>query len=74
MLTVSFQGTALSRSERERLALERQVRAWIPAPSPSDLIPPALLLPRSEPLVPVREWSVLSVDRGTPFLGDCFGF
>lgn len=74
MLTVSFQGTRLTPSERRRLEQQRCARAAFPAPSIAELVPLELVSStRSVPDV-VRPWSVDFVARGTPFVGDCFGF
>lgn len=76
MKTVSFQGTALTDSERRRLNASRR-------PDPllnthlSELVSNSLAEDSARKATgqpPARQWQLITHQRGTPYVGDIFIF
>ncbi len=65
MRTVSFQGATLSASERRSLELRRRAMAATLQ---------ALEQHKEQGGKPEKVWSTISNEKGTPFLGDVFGW
>ena len=75
MRTVSFQGTHLTSSQRRRIAEQQQVRQAFLNPHLAQIVDDVLSRPASpERYKKPKEWFLESTARGTPFVGDCFGF
>lgn len=72
MKSVSFQGVQLSAGQRRTLALRQQVRRQFLAPELEESV--QLALRRAEEQGDDRKFRLESVSRGTPWVGDCFGF
>lgn len=77
MRSVSLQGTQLSASERRSLELRQQVRASFINPvlqAQVDLTVAKLDQRKEEGAKPERVWFNDRTEKGTPFLGDVFGY
>lgn len=77
MRMVSFQGTQLSASERRSLEFRQQVRSSFINPvlqAQVDLTLANLDQRKEEGAKPVRVWFPDRTEKGTPFVGDVFGF
>lgn len=77
MRVASFQGTSLSRSQRERLDQFRQVRASIDKTVLQQQVAEtfaALEQHKAQGIKPERQWFVVINERGTPCVADAFGF
>lgn len=77
MRTVSLQGTQLSASERRSIELRRQVQASFINPvlqAQVDQINTQLDQRKEQGAKPERVWFVEVSEKGTPWLGDVFGF
>lgn len=70
--TVSHQGAHLSASQRRTLALRQQVQASFMNTHLTAMVNDALA--KSETAKPERIWFVDRTEKGTPFVGDAFGF
>lgn len=77
MRTVSFQGLQLSQAQRRQLAFQQQARqAFMNSQLAQQVeqIERAVAQRREEGAKPERVWTVETNSRGTPWLGDVFGF
>lgn len=77
MRTVSFKGTQLSASERRSLELRQQVRATFINPvlqAQVDQTLAQLDQRKEQGAKPERLWFHDRSEKGTPYLGDVFGF
>lgn len=70
--SVSHQGVQLSESQRRTLVLRQQVQATFMNDHLTAMVTEALV--KSETAKPERIWFVDRTEKGTPFLGDAFGF
>lgn len=78
-LTASFQGTRLTSSERARIALQQQVRRSFLSDHLSAQVEQALsnvqrLKEQGGQLENPNKYHLEYTAKGTPFLGDVFGF
>ncbi|MGX5219387.1 hypothetical protein ACVTMO_12205 [Pseudomonas segetis] len=77
MRTVSFQGTQLSASERRSLELRRQVQASFLNPALQVQVDQTfeyLDKRKEQGAKPEKIWVLDYSTKGTPFLGDVFGY
>ena len=77
MKTVSFQGTQITAGQRRQLAFQQQTRAAFLNPVLAESIDQTiqLLAERKEQgAKPERVWFRDYESKGTPFVGDCFGY
>ncbi|MBK57302.1 MAG: hypothetical protein CML01_00500 [Pseudomonas sp.] len=80
MRTVSFQGTQLSKSQRDRLAFQQQTRAGFLNNHLQQQVDETLaaLQARKEqgtpPVKPERKWFLEYQAKGTPCVAELFGF
>ena len=77
MKTVSFQGTQITAGQRRQLAFQQQARAAFLNPVLAESIDQTiqLLAERKEQgAKPERVWFLDYESKGTPFVGDCFGY
>ncbi len=78
--TVSFQGTQLSPRQRQQLAFQQQTRAAFLNTHLQQQVDDTLaaLQQRKEqgaaPVKPERQWTLDYAAKGTPFVGDAFGY
>lgn len=77
MRTVSFQGTQLSASERRSIELRRQVQATFINPALQAQVDQTLAQldqRKAQGAKPERVWFNDKTEKGTPWLGDIFGY
>ena len=77
MRIASFQGTSLSRSQRERLEQSRRVQASINTTVLQQQVSETLAAVqqrKEQGAKPERQWFVIVDERGTPCFADAFGF
>ncbi|ASA29703.1 hypothetical protein ACGHAZ_006332 [Pseudomonas aeruginosa] len=77
MRTVSFQGATLSGSERRSSQLRQQVRAAVNQSVLQQQVAAtlnALEQHKEQGGKPEKVWSTISNEKGTPWVGDVFGW
>ncbi|HGM6277354.1 TPA: hypothetical protein ACKSCR_005953 [Pseudomonas aeruginosa] len=76
MRTVSFQGSTLSASERRSLELRQRAMAAVSQTVLQQVAATlqALEQHKEQGGKPEKVWSTISNEKGTPFLGDVFGW
>lgn len=77
MRTVSFQGATLSASERRSAQLRQQVRAAVNQSVLQQQVAAtlqALEQHKEQGGKPEKVWSTISNEKGTPWVGDVFGW
>ncbi|BAQ40043.1 hypothetical protein LZL78_33135 [Pseudomonas aeruginosa] len=77
MRTISFQGDGLSASQYRSIQLRQQVRAAVNQSVLQQQVAAtlqALEQHKEQGGKPERVWSTISNEKGTPFLGDVFGW
>lgn len=77
MKTVSFQGTQLSASQRRNLAFRDQTRASFLNSTLQQQVADteaALAKAKEQGAKPEKLWTTIHRSKGTPFVGDAFGF
>jgi len=75
--TVSFQGTQLSDPQRRNLALRQQVQASFLNQHLTAMVDETfakLEQRKAQGIKPERVWFPHSTEKGTPFVGDSFGY
>lgn len=75
--TVSFQGTQLSANQRRQLAFQQQAKAAFLNPSLQQMLDDSLADQERRKdlgIKPERVWFVERNEKGTPWLGDVFGY
>lgn len=75
-LIASFQGTRLSASDRRRLALQRQVRSFMNPVLQQQVAETLAQVEKlqNEPQDDPYRYRLVYQAKGTPWLGDVFGF
>ncbi|HHF0406181.1 TPA: hypothetical protein ACPHXB_006221 [Pseudomonas aeruginosa] len=77
MRTVSFQGATLSASERRSLELRQRAMAAVSQTVLQQQVAAtlqALERHKEQGGTPERVWTTVTNEKGTPFLGDVFGW
>ncbi len=77
MRTVSFQGDGLSASQYRSIQLRQQVRAAVNQSVLQQQVEAtlqALEKHKEQGGKPERVWTTVTTEKGTPFLGDVFGW
>ncbi len=72
MKTVSFQGIQLTRAERAKLAFQRKSKTNIQLVESVNQAIQVSEQSKSAGNKPPRWWTLISHERGTPFVGDIF--
>jgi hypothetical protein len=73
--TVSFQGTALTDADRQRMGMQR--RQPLLNPHLSEMVSKSLAEDEERKATgkpPARQWTTIIQERGTPYVGDIFKF
>lgn len=80
MMIVSFQGTQLSKGQRDRLAFQQQTRAsFLNTHLVNQVNETLAAVDRlkeqgTPPVKPERQWTVVYQAKGTPCVAELFGF
>jgi len=77
MRTVSFQGIQLSAGQRRQQQFQQQVRANFLSSSLQQIVDDSLAeiaKRKCDGVKPERIWFVDRIEKGTPWLGDVFGY
>ena len=77
MSTVSFQGLQLSSSQRRSMAVRQHLQASFMNPNLTAMVDQTLAQVeqrKAQGIQPERVWFVDRTEKGTPWVGDVFGF